>query len=54
MSSRDRRRKIQDEENLLFAQPETRSIPKRPTPIGFGLGELAAEIAAADSAFSAN
>jgi len=50
MSSRDRRRKIQDEENLLFANPNTLD-PKTADAIGFGLGELAAEIAAADSAF---
>ena len=50
MSSRDRRRKIQDEENLLFANPNTLDA-KTADAIGFGLGELALEIAAADSEF---
>ena len=50
MSSRERRRKIQDEENLLFANPNTLD-PKTADAIGFGLGELALEIAAADSEF---
>ena len=50
MSSRERRRKIQDEENLLFANPNTLDA-KTADAIGFGLGELALEIAAADSEF---
>ena len=50
MSSRERRRKIQDEENLLFANPNSLD-PKTADAIGFGLGELALEIAAADSDF---
>ena len=50
MSSRERRRKIQDEENLLFANPNTLD-PKTADAIGFGLGELGLEIAAADSEF---
>ncbi|MDE2852781.1 MAG: ParB N-terminal domain-containing protein [Chloroflexota bacterium] len=50
MSSRERRRKIQDEENLLFANPNTLD-PKTADAIGFGLGELALDIAAADSEF---
>ena len=52
MSSRDRRRKIQDEENLLFANPNTLD-PKTADAIGFGLGELGLQIAAADSEFQA-
>ena len=52
MSSRDRRRKIQDEENLLFANPNSLD-PKTADAIGFGLGELALDIAAADSEFQA-
>ena len=50
MSSRERRRKIQDEENLLFANPNTLD-PKTADAIGFGLGELGLEIAAADIEF---
>ncbi len=50
MSSRERRRKIQDEENLLFANPNSLD-PKTADAIGFGLGELALDIAAADSEF---
>ena len=50
MSSRERRRKIQDEENLLFANPNTLDA-KTADAIGFGLGELGLEIAAADSEF---
>ena len=50
MSSRERRRKIQDEENLLFANPNTLDA-KTADAIGFGLGELALDIAAADSEF---
>ena len=50
MSSRERRRKIQDEENLLFANPNTLDA-KTADAIGFGLGDLALEIAAADSEF---
>lgn len=50
MSSRERRRRIQDEENLLFANPNTLD-PKTADAIGFGLGELGLEIAAADSEF---
>ncbi len=52
MSSRDRRRKIRDEENLLFSNPNALD-PKTADAIGFGLGDLALEIAAADSEFQA-
>ena len=52
MSSRERRRKIQDEDNLLYANPNTLD-PKTADAIGFGLGELATEIAAADTEFQA-
>ena len=52
MNSRERRRKIQNEENLLYANPNTLD-PKTADAIGFGLGELAIEIAAADSEFQA-
>ena len=48
MSSRERRRKIQGEENLLSANPNTLD-PKTADAIGFGLGDLALEIAAADN-----
>lgn len=48
MSSRERRRKIQDEDNLLFANPNSLDA-KTADAIGFGLGDLALEIAAADS-----
>lgn len=52
MSSRERRRKIQHEENLLSANPNTLD-PKTADAIGFGLGDLALEIAAADNEFQA-
>ena len=52
MSSRERRRKIQDEENLLFANPNSLD-PKTADAIGFGMGDLALQIAAADSEFQA-
>lgn len=52
MSSRERRRKIRDEDNLLFANPNSLD-PKTADAIGFGLGDLALEIAAADSDFQA-
>ena len=52
MSSRERRRKIRDEENLLFTNPNSLD-PKTADAIGFGLGDLALEIAAADSDFQA-
>ena len=52
MSSRDRRRKIQGEENLLSANPNSLD-PKTADAIGFGLGDLALEIAAADNDFQA-
>ena len=52
MSSRDRRSKIRNEENLLFANPNTLD-PKAADAVGFGLGELALEIAAADSEYQA-
>ncbi len=52
MNSRERRRKIQNEENLLSANPNTLD-PKAADAIGFGLGELAFEIAAADNDFQA-
>jgi len=48
MSSRERRRKIQDEENLLYANPNTLD-PKTADALGFGLGEQAMEIPAAHS-----
>lgn len=50
MSSRERRQKIETEENLLFANPNTLDA-KTADAIGFGLGELALDIAAADSEF---
>ena len=52
MSSRDRRRKVQDEESLLFANPNSLD-PNTADAIGFGLGELELEIAAADSEYQA-
>jgi len=52
MSSRERRRKIQAEENLLSSNPNTLD-PRRADAIGFGLGALELEIAAADSEFQA-
>lgn len=52
MSSRERRRKILDEENLLFNNPNALD-PKTADAIGFGLGDLALEIAAADTEFQA-
>ena len=52
MSSRERRRKIQVEDNLLSANPNTLD-PKTADAIGFGLGDLALEIAAADNEFQA-
>lgn len=52
MSSRERRRKILGEENLLSANPNTLD-PKTADAIGFGLGDLALDIAAADSEFQA-
>ncbi|MCY3781862.1 MAG: ParB N-terminal domain-containing protein [Chloroflexi bacterium] len=52
MSSRERRRKIQGEENLLSANPNTLD-PKTADAIGFGLGDLALEIAAADNEYQA-
>ena len=52
MSSRERRRRIQDEESLLSANPNALD-PKTADAIGFGLGELALDIAAADSEFQA-
>ncbi|MCY4246332.1 MAG: ParB N-terminal domain-containing protein, partial [Chloroflexi bacterium] len=52
MSSRERRRQIRAEDNLLFANPNSLD-PKTADAIGFGLGDLALEIAAADSDFQA-
>ena len=52
MSSRERRRQIQDEQNLLSANPNSLD-PKTADAIGFGLGDLALEIAAADAEFQA-
>lgn len=52
MSSRERRRKIQVEDNLLSANPNTLD-PKTADAIGFGLGDFALEIAAADNEFQA-
>ena len=52
MSSRERRRRIQDEENLLFSNPNSLD-PKTADAIGFGMGDLALQIAAADSEFQA-
>ncbi len=50
MSSRERRRKVQTEDSLLYANPNTLD-PKTADAIGFGLGELGLEIAAADNEF---
>ncbi|MYI41292.1 MAG: hypothetical protein F4063_05030, partial [Chloroflexi bacterium] len=50
MSSRERRRKIRDEDNFLFTNPNSLN-PKTADAIGFGLGDLALEIAAADNDF---
>ena len=52
MSSRERRRKIQVEDNLLSSNPNTLD-PQTADAIGFGLGDLALEIAAADNEFQA-
>ena len=52
MSSRERRRQIRDEDSLLFANPNSLD-PKTADAIGFGLGDLALEIAAADNEFQA-
>ena len=52
MSSRNRRRQIQEEENLLISNPNSLD-PKTVDAMGFGLGELASQIAAADSEFQA-
>ena len=52
MSSRERRRKIQGEQNLLSANPNSLD-PKTADAIGFGMGDLALEIAAADAEFQA-
>ena len=52
MSSRERRRKIRDEENLLSTNPNALD-PKTADAIGFGLGDLSLDIAAADSEFQA-
>ncbi|MCY3575493.1 MAG: ParB N-terminal domain-containing protein [Chloroflexi bacterium] len=52
MSSRERRRKIRDEDNFLFTNPNSLN-PKTADAIGFGLGDLALEIAAADNDFQA-
>ena len=52
MSSRERRRHIRDEDSLLFANPNSLD-PKTADAIGFGLGDLALEIAAADNEFQA-
>ncbi|GEM_PF-827291 len=55
MSTSKRRKKIREEENLLFSNPNTPNTldPKTADAIGFGLGELALDIAAADSEFQA-
>lgn len=52
MSSRERRKRIENEENLLFANPNTLDA-KTVDAIGFGLGDLTLDIAAADSEFQA-
>ena len=52
MSSRERRKKIEHEGNLLFENPNTLDA-KTADAIGFGLGELALDIAAADNEFQA-
>lgn len=52
MSSRDRRRHIRNTDNLLVSNPNAVD-PKTVDAIGFGLGSLSEEIAAADSEFQA-
>lgn len=55
MSSRKRRSQIEDQDNLLYSNPNTPNAldPKTADAIGFGLGDLAVDIAAADSEFQA-
>ncbi len=52
MSSRNRRKQIQEEANLLDSSP-TSLDPKTVDAIGFGLGDLALDIAAADAEYQA-
>jgi len=52
MSSRNRRKQIEEEANLLNANPNSLD-PKTVDAIGFGLGELALDIAAADAEYQA-
>jgi hypothetical protein len=52
MSSRNRRKQIQEEGNLLDSSPNSLD-PKTADAIGFGLGELALDIAAADAEYQA-
>lgn len=52
MSSRNRRKQIREEDNLLDSNPNSLD-PKMADAIGFGLGELALDIASADSEYQA-
>lgn len=52
MSSRKRRGRVQEEENLLTSNPNSLD-PKAADAIGFGLGDLALDIAAADTEYQA-
>ena len=52
MSSRNRRKQIEEENNLLNANPNSLD-PKTVDAIGFGLGDLALDIAAADAEYQA-
>jgi hypothetical protein len=52
MSTSKRRGRIQEEDNLLTSNPNSLD-PKTADAIGFGLGELALDIEAADSEFQA-
>lgn len=52
MNSRNRRKQIDKEDNLLVSNPNTLD-PKTVDAIGFGLGELGLDIAAADAEFQA-
>ncbi len=52
MSTNKRRGRIQEEENLLTSNPNSLD-PKTADAIGFGLGDLALDIAAADTEYQA-
>jgi hypothetical protein len=52
MSSRNRRKQIQEEDNLLDSNPNSLD-PKTADAIGFGLGALGLDIAAADAEYQA-